>query len=295
MSLFTKYKLFTVKEIDEKKFTSFDRKAEPYIKFLNQLIDDDLEVWNRLQRQLRDSGKTEVADLIFIEMTKKGIALNSNTHGIKFYWAHLIGWLTNYGTNFYRPLLFLLLPLFFISSFMFSDPRNISPTYDAVEAYGGYDIFFGENKDPEDPLSIYNHLTVGEPLTYYTLCTSYFEHNGRHKLHTPHPICEGSWDILDGVELALTYHLPMFSYFIDPAWEARSEPLIEDSCLLSIPSEMHYAPNKDFLVKFDWTCIDFFKELTPGRYTFFASFLSWVIIPVYFYGFASRVIRRYEG
>ena len=296
--------------------------AKLYIDFLRKLENDDLEVWNKLQLQIRDTGKTEVADLIFIEMRKIQITKNYNKHVSLYYWFHFTGWLTNYGTDFYRPLIYFLLPLFLLSSIIFSQPQNISPTFSAVEALGGYDTFFVENTKEDTNNSVqqtdedhgasgetsitggygeYRRLPHRAELTYENLCMHSREERWtsqsvyEHYYPRPHLICEGDWTLVDGIKLALTYHLPMLSYFVEPAWEARSEPILEDHCLFRLPEVVTDMKNDQVHNNLTGECLSSpLTYLTPGHYTFFASFISWIIIPIYFYGFASRIIRRSE-
>ena len=290
--------LYKVKTIDNK--YKIQEEAQRYINFLKQLEDNDLEVWNKIQIQLRDSGKTEVADKISVEMRKTQIKVNYDPqHSIFFFWYHFTGWLTHYGTNFYRPIIYFLFPLFIVSSIIFSNPKNISPTFDAMEAHGGYADFFTDKNEAEYAHNI-RLLPQGTQLTYESVCM-YSEKerwkniNLKKHFPLPHPICEGVWTLVDGIEMALTYHLPMLSYFVEPAWEARSEPIETDQCLLKIPTLDFENLDSNHLPTFQGDCYkNTFTFLTPGHYTFFASFISWIIIPIYFYGFASRIIRRYE-
>ena len=293
-------RLFIIKDIDTKNAKD---EAEQYIQFLKKLKDNDLEVWNKLQQQIRDSGKSEVANLIYSEMRKQQIETNYRKENLaQYYWSHITGWMTHYGTDFYRPIIYFLMPLFILSSFMFKSPNNITPTYDAMEAFGGYDSFFIGDDTPDALTTPFRQLPIGTPLTYETLCIKSKKEKWIARPFKPnenqlHPMCEGKWGLIDGIELALTYHLPMLSYFVEPAWEARSEPLKGDDCMFRIPhlSVDSSTDDKRSMIE-GKTCITSpFKYLTPGHYTFFASFVSWIIIPVYFYGFAARIIRRSEG
>ena len=291
----------------------------------------ETNTWYNVERYLRSIGQEDEADKVHVNMTKTRLekfTLGKNKNVLRYYFEHIIHWPTGYGTQLTKPMYIFILPLFFVSACLFSNPQNVSPTFSALQTFDGYHGFYksvqkdifelqptGPNKNNAPSYTIHEHDSSPQSykedyqfhqlndykqvITYSTLCHEPEKSKyTKHETHTidfplPHPLCEGQWDWFDGIELAITHHIPMISYVVEPAWEARSEPMEHDYCLFSVPdlNSAHKDPDgyvhitdKNCLWKMDY-------YLTPGHYTFFTSLLSWIIIPVYLFSITSRFFR----
>ena len=284
--------------------TGYVSKADDFSRVLENVKNFEPNSWRYVETYLKKIGMDDEASEVRVRMKKqqlKNATLRKDHNVVRYYFERLLNWPTNYGTKLAKPIYMFLLPLFLLSSLLFSNPQNVTPTFNALEAYGGYDEFYKDNnKDTVFGEDIPDFKIIPKEqvvLTYKTVCID-IEDKSEKKLH---PICNGSkWGIVDGFQMALTYHIPMINYVIEPSWEARSEKMPEDYCLFKIPKvkAVDYPNGGESFIDIDLSvsaketlCFKIDRYITPGNYTFFATLISWILLPLYIYALTNRLFN----
>jgi hypothetical protein len=176
--------------------------ADDYIRILERMRPLDRSVWVEVEADLRNQGRVSDANRIYRAMRRQGrMQLNPWRRALD----RLASLTLSYGTQPWRPLAFVMAPAFALLVVLVSEPRNVAPTPELIQALA---------MPCREMLPAGEQRGTGAAQVSVADCDSL------------NPVQLGySWNLTDGMSVALRYAVPVIPLISHEDWRATHQPI----------------------------------------------------------------------